>query len=84
MLASRITGTVNLCGFLGYSLSGVKWAQMLLEPFNQQFPLSLVLMGHQVVLAEVFVAGTLRVALVEAEYLVDGGLRTQLVRHHLP
>ena len=41
-------------------------------------------MSYQVVLAEVFVAGTLRMALVEAEYLVDGGLRTQLVRHHLP
>ena len=62
---------------------GIDGAQVLLEPLDQQPPPPLVLRSHQIVLAEVLVAGTLRMALVEAEHLVDGSLRPELVGHHL-
>ena len=61
----------------------VDGAESLLEPANDKLELLLVLGGDQVILTQVFVAAAARVALVEAEHLVDGGLCALLEGDHL-
>ena len=56
---------------------------MLLKPPHEHFPLPLVLMSHQIILAEVFVACTFRMALIEAEDFIDRRPSTELVCNHL-
>ena len=56
---------------------------MLLKPPHKHLPLPLVLMSDQIILAEVLVACTFRVALIEAEYFVDRRPSTELVCDHL-
>ena len=62
---------------------GVDWAYVLLKPSHKHFPLPLVLMSNQIILAEVFIACTFRMALIKAEDFIDRRPSTELVCDHL-
>ena len=44
---------------------------MLLKSLDEELPFPFILMSHKVVLAEVLIASTFWMALIEAEYFID-------------
>ena len=56
----------------------------LLDASDKELELLLILSGNQVVLAQVFVASTSGVALIEAENFINASLCSLLKCNHLP
>ena len=70
----------NVCQLLN---TLVNRRQSLLNPPNQKLELLLVLMSHQIVLAQVFIASASGMALIETEDFVQASLRPMLEGDHL-
>jgi hypothetical protein len=60
----------------------INWIEVLLDSLDHDLELLLVLSSHQKVLAQVLVASAVGMALIEAEYFVDGGFGAHLECYH--
>ena len=77
-------------GVYNWLLLGDEWScrvlinriEVLLDSLDHDLELLLVLSSYQKVLAQVLVASAVGMALIEAEYFVDGGLGAHLECYH--
>ena len=73
----------SLWVLFGDYFCGVDRTYMLLKSLDEELPFPFILMSHEVILAEVFIASTFWVALIEAKDLIDWSLSTKLICNHL-